>query len=133
MYLDSKGEATRESRVGWRAAGVPGTVRGLELAHRKFGSKPWSELLQPAIALAEKGVELSWAEARSMCNAKGLMGEFPESLRIFLKGGACWAPGERLVQPELAAVLKRIRSTAQTISMRAKPPDSRRRIKNTAD
>lgn len=108
MYLDRNGEVTRESRIGWRAAGVPGTVRGLELAHRKFGSKPWSELLRPAIEFAEKGVELSWAEARSMCNAKGLMGGFPESLRIFLKGGACWEPGERLVQPELAAVLKRI-------------------------
>ncbi len=108
MYLDAGGEVTRESRVGWRAAGVPGTVRGLELAHRKFGSKPWPDLLRPAIGLAEKGVELSWAEARSMCNAKGLMGEFPESLRIFLKGGACWEPGERLAQPELAAVLKRI-------------------------
>ena len=94
--------------VGWRAAGVPGTVRGLELAHRRFGSKPWAELLQPAIELAGKGVELSWAEARSMCNAGRLMGEFPESRRIFLNGGACFEPGDRLVQPELAAVLKRI-------------------------
>lgn len=108
MYLDAEGNATRESRVGWRAAGVPGTVRGLEMAHRKFGSKPWAELVQPAIDLAEKGVVLSWAEARSMCAARKLMGEFEESRRIFLKGGACWEPDELLVQPELAAVLKRI-------------------------
>lgn len=108
MYLDEEGNATRESRVGWRAAGVPGTVRGLELAHRKFGSKPWAELLQPAIKLAEEGVVLSWAEARSMCAARKLMEEFEESRRIFLKGGGCWEPDERLVQPELAAVLKRI-------------------------
>ncbi|MCL4841695.1 MAG: gamma-glutamyltransferase [Bryobacteraceae bacterium] len=108
MYLDEAGNLTRASRVGWKAAGVPGTVRGLEMAHRKYGTKPWGELLAPAIALAEKGVEVSWAEARSMCGAKRLMGEFEESRRIFLKGGACWEPGERLVQPELAGVLKRI-------------------------
>lgn len=108
MYLDAQGALTRDSRVGWRAAGVPGTVRGLELAHRKYGSKPWADLLRPAIQLAEKGVELSWAEARSLCAARRLLEEFPESRRIFLKGGACWEPGERLVQPELAAVLKRI-------------------------
>ena len=108
MYLDEAGNLTRASRVGWKAAGVPGTVRGLEMAHRKYGTKPWAELLAPAIAMAEKGVEVSWAEARSMCGAKRLMEEFEESRRIFLKGGACWEPGERLVQPELAGVLKRI-------------------------
>lgn len=108
MYLDAQGNATRDSRAGWRAAGVPGTVRGLELAHRKFGSKPWAELIRPAIALAEKGVVLSWAEARSICAARELLEEFAESRRIFLKGGACREPDERLVQPELAAVLKRI-------------------------
>lgn len=108
MYLDGQGNVTRASRVGWKAAGVPGTVRGLEMAHRKYGSKPWAELLRPAIEMAEKGVEVSWAEARSMCGGRRVMEEFEESRRIFLKGGACWEPGERLVQPELAAVLKRI-------------------------
>lgn len=108
MYLDAKGDATRDSRVGWRAAGVPGTVRGLELAHRRFGSKPWADLLRPAIELAEKGVVLSWAEARSLCAARDLLAEFPESKRIFLKGDGCHEAGERLVQPELAAVLRRV-------------------------
>ncbi len=108
MYLDKDGNVTRDSVVGWRAAGVPGTVRGLEMAHRKYGRKPWAEVLAPAIRLAEQGVELSWAEARSMCASKKLLGQFSESNRIFLKGGACFEPGERLVQPELAAVLKRI-------------------------
>src|SRR6202041_2087941 len=40
MYLDSKGAPTKDSIIGWRASGVPGTVRGLELAHKKFGRKP---------------------------------------------------------------------------------------------
>src|SRR5215475_14707087 len=41
MYLGDAGKPTEESVVGWRAAGVPGTVRGLELAHKKYGRKPW--------------------------------------------------------------------------------------------
>src|SRR5271154_5312679 len=43
MYLDANGNVTRDSLVGWRAAGVPGTVRGLEMAHSKYGHKPWTE------------------------------------------------------------------------------------------
>ncbi len=108
MYIGPDGKATRESMVGWRAAGVPGTVRGLEYAHKKLGRKGWAELVQPAIDLAAKGVELSYAEARSLCGTKRLLEQFPESKRIFLKGGACFEPGERLVQPELAEVLRRI-------------------------
>ena len=45
MYLDAKGNVSEDSLVGWRAAGVPGTVRGLELAHQKYGHKPWAELI----------------------------------------------------------------------------------------
>jgi gamma-glutamyltranspeptidase/glutathione hydrolase len=108
MYLDAAGRLTGDSRAGWRAAGVPGTVRGLEYAHRKYGSKPWAGLVRPAAELARRGVVLSWAEARSLCGAAKLLGRFPESNRIFLKGGGCFEPGERIAQPELAATLERI-------------------------
>lgn len=108
MYIGKDGKPTRESVVGWRAAGVPGTVRGLEMAHKKYGRKGWAELVGPSVKLAAEGVTLSYAEARSMCGSRKLMGQFPESNRIFLKGGACFEAGERLVQPELARVLERI-------------------------
>jgi gamma-glutamyltranspeptidase/glutathione hydrolase len=109
MYLDEAGKATEQSRVGWRAAGVPGTVKGLEHAHRKYGRKPWGELVAPAVRLARRGVPLSYWEARSMCNAKKLLERFEESKRIFLKGGPCFEAGEVLVQRELASTLDRIR------------------------
>lgn len=56
MYLDADGNVVEKSSlVGARAAGVPGTVEGLWQAHQKYGSKPWAELLAPAIALAKNG------------------------------------------------------------------------------
>jgi gamma-glutamyltranspeptidase / glutathione hydrolase len=51
MYLDANCKPTKDSVFGWRASGVPGTVRGLELAQKKYGSKPWPQLVEPAIDL----------------------------------------------------------------------------------
>lgn len=108
MYLDAEGRLTRDSVVGWRAAGVPGTVQGLEQAHRTYGRKPWAELVAPAIRLAREGFPVSYALSRSLRSASELLGRFPESRRIFLKDGAHFEPGDRLVQPELARTLERI-------------------------
>jgi|HigsolmetaAR201D_1030396.scaffolds.fasta_scaffold09112_2 gamma-glutamyltranspeptidase len=108
MYLDREGNLTRDSVVGWRAAGVPGTVRGLEYAHRKYGRRKWAELLAPAIQLARDGFPVSYALASSLRSSGDLLEQFPESKRIFLKGGAYFEPGDRLVQPELARTLQRI-------------------------
>jgi len=56
MYLDENGEfVPRSSLIGHRAAGVPGTVAGLWLAHQRYGSMPWDRLLAPAIKLARDG------------------------------------------------------------------------------
>src|ERR1700722_11306355 len=68
MYLDSKGNVSDDSLVGWRAAGVPGTVRGLELAHKKYGRKPWAEVGNPAIELASAGYPVSYSMDASLHN-----------------------------------------------------------------
>ncbi|MDX1980154.1 MAG: gamma-glutamyltransferase [Bryobacteraceae bacterium] len=107
MYLDAEGKLTRDSLVGWRAPGVPGTVHGLETAHRKHGSRKWAELLAPALRLAG-GFEVSYALAESLESTSRLLGQFPESNRIFLRGGRPYQAGDRLVQPELARTLARI-------------------------
>src|SRR5215470_5337341 len=54
MYRRAGGSATG-SVVGWRAVGVPGTVRGFELAHKRYGHKPWLELVKPAAFLCANG------------------------------------------------------------------------------
>ncbi len=107
MYLDANGKATQDSVTGYRAVGIPGTVRGLEYANKKYGKKPWAELVHPAYELASKGFPLSYALANSLRGQRGLAG-FPESKRIFLKDGKFYEVGEVLTQPELAATLGRI-------------------------
>ncbi len=109
MYLDKDGNPTRDSTVGYRAAGVPGTVAGLAQAHRKWGKRPWAELVTPAVELAAKGFPVSKGLAGSLRRAEGLLGRFPESKRIFLRGGRFFDPGDTLAQPELARTLDRIR------------------------
>jgi gamma-glutamyltranspeptidase / glutathione hydrolase len=106
MYIDANGNVTRDGVLGWKASAVPGTVRGLEYAHRKYGRRPWAALVQPAVELT-KGFEVSWSLSRSLRNAKNLA-EFPASKRIYLKNGAGFEAGERLLQPELGRVLARI-------------------------
>jgi gamma-glutamyltranspeptidase / glutathione hydrolase len=107
MYLDASGKPTRESLDGWKSSGVPGTVRGFELAHRKYGTRKWADLLEPAAGLATRGFLVSYALAESL-KAAGNLPQDAESKRIFLKGGVYWSAGETLAQPELARTLTRI-------------------------
>jgi gamma-glutamyltranspeptidase/glutathione hydrolase len=111
MYLDRRGKPTDDSVTGYRAAGIPGTVRGLAYAHEKFGKRPWKELVEPAIQLARNGFPVSWGLADMFTgpHSETRLAQFPESKRIFLNNGANFQPGDTLHQPELAATLERIR------------------------
>ncbi|NDE86072.1 MAG: gamma-glutamyltransferase [Gammaproteobacteria bacterium] len=104
MYLDAAGKPIPgASLIGHRAAGVPGTVAGLWEAHRKYGSRPWPELLQPAIRLARDGFvppqPLIDSVAESLADYAGKT-NFAE---YFGKVG-----NRRFKQPELARALQRI-------------------------
>ena len=107
MYLDDHGNPTRDSLVGYRAAGVPGTVRGMALALKKYGTKTWREIVSPAHRLAHDGFPVSWDLARSLRSSQRLA-SFPESMRIFRNGSRPFEFGEILRQPDLAATLDRI-------------------------
>jgi len=107
MYIGPDGKATNESLVGYRASGVPGTVRGLEYASKKYGKLQWEQLVRPAADLASHGFALSYAQAQSLKNTRGLA-QFPESKRIFQRNGQYFEPGDTLVQPELGRVLDRV-------------------------
>jgi gamma-glutamyltranspeptidase/glutathione hydrolase len=104
MYVN----AARDSMNGYRASGVPGTVRGMEYAWQKFGSKKWEELVGPAAELAAKGYALTDAEATSMQGAARGLAPYAESNRIFLRDGKYYEMGDTFVQADLGRVLGRI-------------------------
>jgi gamma-glutamyltranspeptidase/glutathione hydrolase len=107
MYVGTDGKATEESIYGWRSSGVPGSVAGFELASKKFGTKPWAELIAPAVRLAQEGFPVSNTLAQGLKQEKHLATD-PESTRIFLNNGRYFEAGATLKQPELAATLDRI-------------------------
>jgi gamma-glutamyltranspeptidase/glutathione hydrolase len=110
MYRGPDGKPTEDSVIGYLASGVPGTVRGLEYASKKYGKRPWVEVVAPAVELAAKGFPVSWGLARLLQSdkSKEKLARFGDSNRIFLRGGKYYEPGETLVQPELARTLARI-------------------------
>jgi len=108
MYLRPDGTVDpKASIVGYRSVGVPGTVAGMALALREYGTMKLSQVMQPAVRLAENGFPVTQRLANIMRESTALA-EFPVSKRIFLKNGASYAPGDILKQPELAATLRRI-------------------------
>lgn len=94
----------------YQLVGVPGTVRGLELAHQKLGKLPWHELLAPAIKLADEGCAVNAALAASLNSALKKAGEFPELRSVFAppQRRQEWRAGDVLKQPELASTLQQI-------------------------
>ena len=109
MYM--RGNLPPEASLkGWLAVAVPGTVRGFEMAHAKYGTMTWRTLLQPAIHLASDGFPISyWQMQNFQTNALWLsQPDSPDSKHIFLKDGAFYQWGERFRQPDLARTLERI-------------------------
>jgi gamma-glutamyltranspeptidase/glutathione hydrolase len=106
MYLDANGKATQDSVTGYRASGVPGSVRGFEYASQKYGKLKWADLVEPSVELASKGFNLSYAQAQGL-HSRGL-DQFPESKRVFQRNGKFYEPGELFVQTDLGRTLDRI-------------------------
>src|SRR4030095_2511128 len=98
------------SLVGYRAAGVPGTVRGMEMALKNYGSGKlsWAQLIEPARALAANGFTVTNSLARSLRGNDEYLSQYAETKRIYLKNGAFYKEGETFRQPELAATFARL-------------------------
>jgi gamma-glutamyltranspeptidase/glutathione hydrolase len=91
-----------------RAVGVPGTVAGLHLAWKTFGTKPWKDLVAPAVKLARDGFELSDGLARSLQRTLPQFKKYPASLAQFSKNGTPYEAGELFKQADLGRTLQRI-------------------------
>jgi gamma-glutamyltranspeptidase / glutathione hydrolase len=111
MYLDKEGNVVPGlSTTGWLAAGVPGTVSGLEYARKKYGTMTRATLIEPAIELAENGFALDQGDVDMLASATDDFRKFPSTGEIFLNRGEPFAAGQRLVQRDLAGTLRLIRS-----------------------
>jgi gamma-glutamyltranspeptidase/glutathione hydrolase len=125
MYLGPDGKPRPHHRAGAWAAAVPGTVRGLGLAHSQFGKIPWADLVRPAARLAREGFGISADLAgslnrqlppenrgdrtRTARDDMGRLADFAESAAALGKPDHTpWRALDRLVQPDLAGTLDRI-------------------------
>ncbi len=107
MYLDSLGNVVANlSTRGHLAVGVPGTVAGIETMHRKYGTKPWDELVAYAIDLAANGYRLSQAEVNRIKAYHADFAEFNEQTPF---SDTTVVEGSLVQQKDLAATLERIR------------------------
>jgi gamma-glutamyltranspeptidase / glutathione hydrolase len=113
IYLDKNGDLIKGeggSLVGYRAAGVPGTVRGMELALRRYGSGKlsWTQLVEPSRRLAANGFTVNYSLASSLRGNDDYLSQYPETKRIYLKDGKFYNEGEIFRQPDLAATFARL-------------------------
>ena len=111
IYLDENKDVIEgKSLIGHFASGVPGSVDGLLKAWRDHGSGniSRSQLLAPAIKLAENGFDLSHYEANRFNQNKRLLSQHPETKRIFTRNDRKWEKGDIFYQKDLAETLKRI-------------------------
>jgi gamma-glutamyltranspeptidase/glutathione hydrolase len=109
MYIGKDGKLDEEASViGYRSVAVPGTVAGLALALKTWGSMKLADVMAPAILLAENGFPISESLAHEFEQERRDLQRFTSSRHIFLNDGKMFQPGDTLRQPELAATLKRI-------------------------
>ena len=96
----------------YRLVGIPGTVRGLKLAHEQFGRLPWNDLVEPAVVLARDGFQISAELARSLNQVIETSPDNSELRRVYGKenGRRPWKTEDRIVQTDLANTLAIIAS-----------------------
>lgn len=110
MYLDDDGNAVSDlSRYHGLAIGVPGTVAGLLKALEDHGTMSRGQVMAPAIALAENGIDVTAGLSESLEALSARLQKWPSTQKVFFKAdGSTYQPGERLKQPDLARSLKLI-------------------------
>lgn len=110
MFIDEEtGEVMPfQDRVrSGKSVGVPGTLKGLETALSKWGTKPMNELIQPAVKMAEDGIAVNWVLANAIAGNKDKLSN-TAAKDVFLPDGKPLEEGDLLVQKDLAKTFKMI-------------------------
>ncbi|CAI2475556.1 gamma-glutamyltransferase [Serratia liquefaciens] len=126
MYLDAEGNVKKgASLYGYLAAGVPGTVLGMETARVKYGKLSREQVMAPAIKLAREGFILTRADTDILDTTVARFKQDPESAKIFLRAdGTPLQPGDRLVQNDLANTLTAIAKEGPDAFYKGKIPQA---------
>ncbi len=105
-----------ENQIGYKAVGVPGTLKGIYQAMEKYGSMPWKDVIMPAVKIARKGIQIhdDWyqflmkAAREGEVDHKTRLQATAECARIFLKNGEFHRPGDILRLNDYARTLEKI-------------------------
>ena len=109
MYINADGKLDNDAAtIGYRSVAVPGTVAGLALALKTYGTLKLSDVMKPSIRYAEQGIPVTEKLAREFRDERPELQRFSMSSHVFLNDGKLFRVGDTLRQPELAATLKRI-------------------------
>lgn len=109
MFLDDNGEPNvQKSLKGALASGIPGSVEGMVVAHKKYGKLSWKLLLAPSIALARDGFKITSRQANELNGLKSTLIEQNPNGTALLKAEGDWKEGDVLIQQELATTLQLI-------------------------
>lgn len=112
MFQDKDGKVVKElSTSGHLASGVPGSIDGMVEAHRKYGSLPWKDLIQPAIDLARQGVPLTARAAHNLNDLQVELKTYNTIAPEFLIGS--WKTGDTVYWNDMAHTLELIRDNGR--------------------
>jgi gamma-glutamyltranspeptidase/glutathione hydrolase len=124
MYLDLQGNVIKGlSTEGHLSSGVPGSVDGMLEAHKRYGTLPWKDLIQPAIDLAKKGVVLTNREASWFNEMQADLHQYNTVAPVFLLRES-WKAGDTVKWLELAATLERVRDQGRAGFYEGKTADA---------
>jgi gamma-glutamyltranspeptidase/glutathione hydrolase len=110
--------AGKDYSHGYLSVPVPSTLKGYAALQAAYGRLPWSQILQPAIELAEQGFVMTKALSDSIEEKRQLLSQFPSSAKVFLPGGRVLQPGEIFRQLDLARTLKTIAADGPSVFYR---------------
>jgi gamma-glutamyltranspeptidase/glutathione hydrolase len=115
-------DTTQVFNIGAASCAVPGAAAGLEAVHRRYGRLPWSELLQPAIELARRGLPMSKQQAHLHAILDLILRHTDEGRRVYSRpDGGRLVPGDDLRLPDLAGTLEQIARSGAAVLYRGEP------------
>lgn len=111
-FLDDEGKPLKfiQAMPGGKSVGVPGNMRLMEMAHRKWGKLPWAKIFEPAIRLAEEGYAVSVPQADWLKRLERLWVNFPAAQALYWKDGAAAPAGTIIKNPELGQLLRELQA-----------------------